>query len=90
MTFCFIINRPASHSYCHVFPAMMDDVLSEAVTQNKLSSSKLLWVMFRNIKMNYTLVIKVNLTTLSHLSSLVAVVELGPAHHHYGSRFSLS
>lgn len=87
---CFRINRPASHSYCHVFPAMMDGVCSEVVTQNKLSSSKLLWVVFRNIKMNYTLVIKVNLITLPHLSSLVAVVELGPAHHHYGSRFGLS
>lgn len=87
---CFRINRPASHSYCHVFPALMDGVCSEVVTQNKLSSSKLLWVVFRNIKLNYTLVIKVNLITLPHLSSLVAVVELGPAHHHYGSRFGLS
>ena len=69
---------------------MMDSVLSEAVTQNKLSSSKLLWVVFRNIKMNYTLVIKVNLTALPHLSSLVAVVELGPVHHHHGSRFGVS
>lgn len=90
MTVCFIINRPALHFYCHVFPAMMDGVLSEAVIQNKLSSSKLLWVVFRNTKINNTLVIKVNLTALPHLSSLVAVVELGPVHRHHGSRFGLS